>query len=179
MVTHGITSRTSKPEVAPTAGMKTDLQASAIVTNTCVSALRYGMARTRYSRNDLFGLSGPEGNHGEDVKELYWYEESTPTHSYASMRYYYPQQAFPYENLRAENAKRGYADREYEISDTGVFDDNRFFDIRVSFAKASAEDILISITVTNKASVIAPLYLIPQLWVSQHVELGLRKRAAT
>ena len=58
----------------------------------------------------LFGLSGPEGNHGEDVKELYWYEESTPTHSYASMRYYYPQQAFPYENLRAENAKRGYAE---------------------------------------------------------------------
>ena len=112
----------------------------------------------------LFGLSGPEGNHGEDVKELYWYEQSTPTHSYASMRYYYPQQAFPYENLRAENATRSYADREYEISDTGVFDDNRFFDIKTTFAKASEEDILISITVTNKASVTAPLYLIPQLW---------------
>ncbi|MFK7995629.1 MAG: glucosidase [Granulosicoccus sp.] len=117
-----------------------------------------------YLKERLFGLSGPEGNHGEDVKELYWYEESTPTHSFASMRYYYPQSEFPYEKLRIENAARGYTDREYEISDTGVFADNRYFDVKVTYAKATGEDILISITVTNRASGSAPVSLIPQLW---------------
>jgi len=112
----------------------------------------------------LFGLSGPEGNHGEDVKELYWYEQSTPTHSFASMRYHYPQQAFPYEQLRAENAARGYADREFEISETGVFEDNRYFDVKVSYAKAAVDDILISINITNRAARSAPVSLIPQLW---------------
>lgn len=112
----------------------------------------------------LFGLSGPEGNHGEDVKELYWYEESTPTYSYASMRYFYPQQRFPYEKLREENAARGYADREFELTDTGIFNDNRFFDVQVSYAKASESDILISINVTNRASTSAQLSVVPQLW---------------
>jgi len=112
----------------------------------------------------LFGLGGPEGNHGEDVKELYWYEESTPTYSFASMRYYYPQQAFPYEQLRHENAVRGYTDREYEISDTGIFDNNRFFDVSVSYAKAAQDDILISVVITNRSDKPAPLSFIPQLW---------------
>ena len=117
-----------------------------------------------FLKERLFGLSGPEGNHGEDVKELYWYEENTPTHSYASMRYHYPQARFPYEQLLSENASRGYADKEYEITDTGVFDDDRFFDVQVTYAKASETDLLISITVTNRASVTVPLAVVPQLW---------------
>ncbi len=117
-----------------------------------------------FLKERLYGLSGPEGNHGEDVKELYWYEDSTPTHSFANMRYHYPQQAFPYEQLRHENALRGYDDREFEISDTGVFNDNRFFDINVSYAKASEDDVLISVTITNKAAQSAPLSFVPQLW---------------
>lgn len=112
----------------------------------------------------LFGLSGPEGNHGEDVKEHYWYEDSTPTHSYASMRYHYPQQEFPYEKLRHENAIRNYKDREYELSDTGVFDKNHYFDIQIAYAKAAEDDLLITVKVHNRSDHRARLNLIPQLW---------------
>jgi len=117
-----------------------------------------------FLKERLFGLSGPEGNHGEDVKELYWYKDSTPTHSYAQMRYRYPQKAYPYEDLVAENAARGYLDREYELSDTGIFDDNRYFDVDVTYAKASEDDLLIRITVTNRADTPASLSVLPQLW---------------
>ena len=117
-----------------------------------------------FLKERLFGLSGPEGNHGEDVKELYWYEDSTPTHSYARMRYHYPHQAFPYQALVDENAQRGYLDKEYELSDTGIFEDQRFFDVSVTYAKASEDDILISITVTNRGDKTAQLSIIPQLW---------------
>ncbi len=117
-----------------------------------------------YLKERLFGLGGPEGNHGEDVKEHYWYEESTPTHSYASMRYHYPQKAFPYDQLRDENARRGYEDREYELSDTGIFKDNRFFDVQVRYAKASENDLLISVSITNRSKQAAQVSLIPQLW---------------
>lgn len=117
-----------------------------------------------FLKERLFGLSGPEGNHGEDVKELYWYEQSTPTHSYASMRYHYPQQAFPYEALVNENAARGYNDREYEINDTGVFDNNCYFDVNTTYAKASDNDILINVRITNRADRAASLSFVPQLW---------------
>ncbi len=117
-----------------------------------------------FLKERLFGVSGPEGNHGEDVKELYWYMDSTPTHSYARMVYRYPQAAYPYEELLKENASRGYQDREYELSDTGVLDDNRFFDVDVTYAKASEDDVLIRITVTNRADVEATLSVLPQLW---------------
>ena len=117
-----------------------------------------------FLKERLYGLSGPEGNHGEDVKELYWYTDSTPTHSYASMRYRYPQQAFPYEQLLHENGQRGYQDREFELSDTGIFKDNKFFDIDVEYAKVGENDLLISITIHNRADEAASLSLVPQLW---------------
>ena len=130
--------------------------------------LCFGLAlwngRDSILKERLFGLSGPEGNHGEDVKELYWYEDSTPTHSFASMRYFYPQSAFPYDALKAENSARGYKDREFEITDTGAFDNNGYFDIKVTYAKCSEDDLLISITATNKAARTEQICIIPQLW---------------
>ncbi|MEM9849906.1 MAG: glucosidase, partial [Bacteroidota bacterium] len=113
----------------------------------------------------LFGLTGKEGNHGEDVKELYYYLDSTPTHSYMKHLYKYPQAAFPYRDLLVENQKRGYGDEEYEILDTGVFDDNRYFDVFTEYAKANEEDILIKISVHNRAKTEADLTLLPTLWL--------------
>lgn len=112
----------------------------------------------------LFGLSNPEGNHGEDVKELYYYLDSTPTHSYMKSLYKYPQATFPYEDLINENRKRGLADPEYEILDTGVFDGNRYFDVFAEYAKAAPDDILIRITVWNRGPSAAKLHLLPTLW---------------
>ena len=112
----------------------------------------------------LFGLTGHEGNHGEDVKEYYFYLDSTPTHSFMHMLYKYPQQTFPYAELVAENARRGYHDAEYELLDTGIFDDNRYFDVFVTYAKAAQDDILITISAANRGSDSAPLHLLPTLW---------------
>src|SRR5215204_3476457 len=93
----------------------------------------------------MFGLTGPEGNHGEDVKELYWYLDATPTASYLKHLYKYPHATFPYAELVAENARRGKEDPEFDIQDTGVFADNRYFDVQVEYAKASPDDLLIRI----------------------------------
>jgi len=112
----------------------------------------------------LFGLTGIEGNHGEDVKESYFYLDSTPTHSYMKFLYKYPQRAFPYTQLVDENHRRSRQDPEYELADTGVFDDNRYFDVFVEYAKAATNDILIRITAINRASVDAPLHLLPTIW---------------
>ncbi|MFK7892689.1 MAG: glucosidase [Granulosicoccus sp.] len=112
----------------------------------------------------LFGLSGPEGNHGEDVKEHYWYEDSTPTHSYASMRYHYPQDEFPYALLRKENAARHYKDNEFELSDTGVFSNDRYFDLQIVYAKAAEDDLLIHVHIHNRSDKRASLTVIPQVW---------------
>lgn len=112
----------------------------------------------------LFGLSGPEGNHGEDVKEYYFYLDSTPTHSYMKMLYKYPQAAFPYEELVQENANRGYMDDEYELVDTGIFAENRYFDVLIEYAKADQNDLLIRATVTNQGPEAAPCHLLPTLW---------------
>lgn len=112
----------------------------------------------------LFGLTGPEGNHGEDVKEAYFYLDSTPTHSYMKMLYKYPQSAFPYQELIEENAKRGYEDDEFELADTGVFDGNRYFDVFVEYAKADTDDILIKIGVWNRGDAAAPIWVLPQVW---------------
>src|SRR5262245_4915425 len=98
----------------------------------------------------LFGLSAPEGNHGEDVKEHYFYLDSTPTHSYMKALYKYPQAEYPYARLVAENARRSRHEREFEISDTGIFDDNRYFDVQAEYAKDSPNDILILITISNR-----------------------------
>mgnify|MGYP000155810074 CR=1 FL=1 len=112
----------------------------------------------------LFGLSGPQGNHGEDVKELYFYLDSTPTHSYMKMLYKYPQAAFPYKKLREENERRGYDEDEYELLDTGVFDDERYFDVFVEYAKTDQNDIFMVISVTNNGPESAPLHVLPQVW---------------
>ncbi len=112
----------------------------------------------------LFGLNGSEGNHGEDVKEYYFYLDSTPTHSYMKMLYKYPQAAYPYAELVEENKQRGFFDLEYELLDTGVFTDNRYFDVFVEYAKADQDDILIKITAVNRGSDAAPLHVLPTLW---------------
>jgi len=112
----------------------------------------------------LYGLAGPQGNHGEDVKELYYYLDSTPTHSYLKALYKYPQHEFPYAQLVAENARRGLADPEYEITDTGAFDDGRYFDVFVEYAKATTEDMLIRITLHNRGPEAAALDVLPTLW---------------
>ena len=124
-------------------------------------ALALWNGRDPILKERLFGLANPEGNHGEDVKELYYYLDATPTASYLSAVYRYPQQAFPYADLVAGNAHRGYADREYELLDTGIFSGNRFFDIQVEYAKAEATDICIRITATNMGPEAATLWLLP------------------
>jgi hypothetical protein len=112
----------------------------------------------------LFGLTGSEGNHGEDVKEYYFYLDNTPTHSYQKALYKYPHQAFPYSQLVAENRRRDRRAPEFELVDTGIFADNRYFDIFVEYAKQAAEDILIQITVVNRGSEAQTLHLLPTLW---------------
>jgi hypothetical protein len=112
----------------------------------------------------LFGLSNPQGNHGEDVKELYYYLDNLPTHYYMEYLYKYPQQEFPYEQLKAENKKRSRNEPEYEILDTGVFDDNQYFDVQVTYAKHSAQDIFIRIDITNRYSKPAEITVLPTLW---------------
>jgi hypothetical protein len=112
----------------------------------------------------LFGLTGPEGNHGEDVKEEYFYLDATPTHSYGRALYKYPQRAFPYDALVGESARRGRGDREYELVDTGVFAEDRYFDVTVEHAKASPDDVLVAITVENRGPAVAPLVVLPTLW---------------
>jgi hypothetical protein len=111
----------------------------------------------------LFGLNNGEGNHGEDVKELYYYLDATPTHSYLKMLYKYPQAAFPYADLVAENRRRGIGAPEYELLDTGVFDDNRYFDVYVEYAQAGVDDVLMRVTAHNRGAEAAPLHLLPQL----------------
>ncbi len=112
----------------------------------------------------LFGLTGNEGNHGEDCKEIYYYLDSTPTHSYMKMLYKYPQAEFPYAMLVDENKKHGKLDPEFEIIDTGIFNDDRYFDVFIEYAKADAEDILVKITVFNRAAEDAPLNILPHIW---------------
>jgi hypothetical protein len=112
----------------------------------------------------LFGLSGPEGNHGEDVKELYYYLDSTPTHSYLKALYKYPQAEFPYARLVDENRRRGLRDVEFDLTDTGVFDEGRYFDVFVEYAKAGPDDIAIRVTIHNRGSEAAPLDVLPTIW---------------
>ena len=112
----------------------------------------------------LFGLTNQEGNHGEDVKEYYYYLDSTPTHSYMKFLYKYPQQTYPYQQLLQENQKRDRGAFEYELLDTGVFNENRYFDIIIEYAKADPEDVLVKITVSNRGPDLALLVLCPTLW---------------
>ncbi len=112
----------------------------------------------------LFGLAGPEGNHGEDVKECYFYLDALPTYAYAKALYKYPQAEFPYAALVEENRRRSRREREYELIDTGVFDGGRYFDVFVEYAKAAPDDVLIRVTVANRGPAPAPLHVLPTLW---------------
>ena len=112
----------------------------------------------------LFGLTGPEGNHGEDVKENYYYLDATPTSSYLKALYKYPQGEFPYARLLAESRARGKLDREFELDDTGLFDEQRYFDVVAEYAKADSDDLLIRVTVTNRGPETALIHVLPTLW---------------
>ena len=130
--------------------------------------LCFGLAmwngRDTILKERLFGLTNVEGNHGEDVKECYFYIDNTPTHSYMKALYKYPQAAFPYDQLLQTNARRGLADPEYEITDTGIFNESRYFDVFAEYAKAGPNDLCIRITVANRGPDPAPLHLLPTLW---------------
>jgi hypothetical protein len=120
--------------------------------------------RDPFLKERLFGLSQPEGNHGEDVKELYWYLDNTPTHSFMRMIYRYPQSRFPYEELIAQNGSRSKMEGEFEIWNTSAFAEDRFFDIEIEYAKADPHDILIRVNAKNSGPEAAPLHLLPTLW---------------
>ena len=127
-------------------------------------ALALWNGRDPMLKERLFGLSGHEGNHGEDVKEVYHYLDSTPTHSYMKALYKYPQAEFPYARLIEENRRRGTHEPEFELADTGVFDDGRYWDVTVEYAKGAPDDLLIRITVSNRGADTAELHLLPTLW---------------
>jgi hypothetical protein len=127
-------------------------------------ALALWNGRDPILKERLFGLTNSEGNHGEDVKECYFYVDATPTASYLKMLYKYPQAEFPYADLVDTNRARGKHDREYELLDTGVFDDNRYFDVEVEYAKATPDDVLMQVTVHNRGAEGAELHVLPTLW---------------
>jgi hypothetical protein len=127
-------------------------------------ALALWNGRDPFLKERLFGLTGPEGNHGEDVKEAYFFLDAAPTGSYLKALYKYPQAEFPYARLVEEARRRTRDDPEYELADTGVFDDSRYFDVLTEYAKTSPDDILIRITVTNRGPEAATLHLLPTLW---------------
>ena len=129
----------------PTAGARTASAGSATTSSDSVSPLALWNERDPILKERLFGLTNSEGNHGEDVKEYYFYIDSTPTHSYMKYLYKYPQRAYPYADLLETNRRRSREEFEYELLDTGIFDDDRYFDVFVEYAKAGPEDILIRI----------------------------------
>ncbi len=120
----------------------------------------------------LFGLTNGEGNHGEDVKEYYYYLDATPDHSYLKMLYKYPQAAYPYAQLVEENRNRGLQDNEFELIDTGIFDENRYWDVFVEYFKAAPDDILAQITIHNRGPDTAAIARAAPIVVSQYVVLG-------
>ena len=136
----------------------------------CDDAMRWCLGLALWNGKDailkerLFGLGGGEGNHGEDVKEVYHFVDATPTHSYQKMVYRYPQDPFPYAELVSVNKLRSHRELEFELVDTGVFSGARFFDVTIEFAKADPDDILMLISIENAAQESAVLHVLPQLW---------------
>lgn len=132
--------------------------------NVCFAVALWN-GRDPILKERLFGLTGSEGNHGEDVKEIYYYLDSTPTHSYMKFLYKYPQAEFPYERLIVENRKRTKLEPEFELMDTGVFDEDRYFDVFIEYAKADVDDVLIRITVANRGPDAAEINMLPTVWL--------------
>ncbi len=139
-------------------------------------ALAFWNGRDPILKERIFGLTGDEGNHGEDAKEYWWYVDSTPTHSWMRWRYHYPQAAFPYAQLVTENRRRGRGDFEYELLDTGVFDADRYWQVTVDFAKAAPEDICIQVEVRNQGPETATIDVLPTLWFRNTWAWGLDNR---
>src|SRR5512144_1938203 len=140
------------------------------IAGICDERQRLCLALALWNGNDpilkerMFGLSNGEGNHGEDVKEYWFYLDSTPTHSYLKCQYKYPQRAFPYWDLVSTNGRRGKTESEYELLDTGIFDEDRYFDVVVEYAKAAPDDIVMLVTAHNRGPETATLHLLPTLW---------------
>ncbi len=164
MATRGRTSATTRRGRAPTDGARTAWPGSRDDGQRLCFALALWNGRDPILKERLFGLTNKEGNHGEDVKEYYFYLDATPTSSYLRYLYKYPQAAYPYDDLVATNGARSRTEFEYELLDTGVFDDDRYFDVEVEYAKASPDDIAVRITVTNRGPEAASLHLLPTLW---------------
>ncbi|GIJ46408.1 glucosidase [Virgisporangium aliadipatigenens] len=139
-------------------------------------ALALWNGRDPILKERMFGLGGHDGNHGEDVKEYWWYTDSTPTHSWMGWRYHYPQRAFPYRDLVDGNHRRGRDEPEYELADTGVFDEDRYWSVQVDYAKADPTDMCIRITVVNRGPEPATLHLLPTLWFRNTWSWGLPGR---
>ncbi|HEY0416068.1 MAG TPA: hypothetical protein VGC78_06750, partial [Gaiellaceae bacterium] len=139
-------------------------------------ALAFWNGRDPILKERIFGLTGPQGNHGEDAKEYWWYLDSTPTHSWMRWKYMYPQTEFPYGRLVEENGRRGRLDPEFELLDTGVFDDGRYWEITAEYAKASPEDVLVRVTVQNHGPETATIHVLPHLWFRNTWSWGLDDR---
>jgi hypothetical protein len=144
----------------------------------CISLALWN-GKDPFLKERMFGVGGHEGNHGEDVKEYYFYLDNTPTHSYMKMLYKYPQQEFPYKQLSEENKKRGRKDLEFELIDSGIFNENRYFDITVEYAKSSEEDILIRYTVCNLGPQTAQATLLPTIWFRNTWSWGYGEKGPT
>ncbi|KFF20093.1 MGH1-like glycoside hydrolase domain-containing protein [Chryseobacterium sp. JM1] len=129
-----------------------------------VFSIGFWNKKDKMVKERFFGLTNGQGNHGEDVKEYFYYLDSTPTHSYMKMLYKYPQNAFPYEDLLKNNSERSKDEAEYELIDTGIFDQNEYFDLFIEYAKESEHDILIKLTVINKSEKEAPIVILPTVW---------------
>src|SRR5579871_4730521 len=143
---------------------------------TLCFALAYWNGADPILKERIFGLTGNEGNHGEDAKEYWFYLDSTPTHSWMRWRYFYPQAEFPYDRLLSENRRRGKDDPEFELVDTGVFDDGRYWEIAVEYAKAAPDDLLVRITVHNHAPDAATIHVLPHLWFRNTWSWGIDGR---
>ena len=143
---------------------------------TLCMAFAFWNCRDPILKERIFGLTGPQGNHGEDAKEYWFYEDSTPTHSWMRWRYFYPQAEFPYAQLVDENARRGADQPEFELLDTGIFDDDRYWDITVDYAKEAADDIVAAVTIRNAGPDAATLHVMPTLWFRNTWSWGLDDR---
>ena len=163
-VTPGASFHMIMRDPAPTDGTKTAWLVCQTFGMTYVSPWPCGTASTRSVKERMFGLTGPQGNHGEDVKEYWWYLDGLPSHAWLRWRYHYPQEPFPYQRLIDENARRSRDEPEFELMDTGVFDHGRYWAVDVEYAKASPTEVLAKITIKNHASEEATLSVLPTLW---------------
>ena len=146
------------------AGAKMALAAFQIISKFCFAVALWN-GKDPILKERLFGLSNHEGNHGEDVKELYYYLDNIPTHYYMKYLYKYPQAEFPYDDLINKNKSSNKHEPEYEILDTGIFNDNKYFDVFIEYAKNDSEDIFIKIEIINRGNEKAPITVLPTLMV--------------